>query len=128
MARNLTDPETGFLKSGMTLLHDRDSKYTAYFDRFLKESGVETLRLPGQSPNCNAHAERFVRSVKSQCLSRMIITDEAQLRKALKEYVEYYNHERCHQGWATESRNRGRKTFPGAGRERSGRNNAWEVY
>ncbi len=98
MARNLTDPETGFLEPGMMLLHDRDSKYTAHFDRILNESGVETLKLPAQSPNCNAHAERFVRSVKSQCLSRMIITSEEQLRKALKEYLEYYNHERPHQG------------------------------
>lgn len=98
MARNLTDPETGFLEEDMLLLHDRDTKYTAHFDRILNESGVETLKLPAQSPNLNAHAERFVRSVKEQCLNRMIITGEEQLRKALKEYVEYYNQERCHQG------------------------------
>jgi putative transposase len=98
MARNLTDPETGFLKESMLLLHDRDTKYTAHFDRLLNESGVETLKLPARSPNLNAHAERFVRSVKEQCLSRMIITSVERLRKALKEYVEYYNHERCHQG------------------------------
>jgi len=98
IARNVTDPETGFLEEGMLLLHDRDTKYTAHFDRILNESGIQTLKLPVQSPNCNAHAERFVRSVKNQCLSRMIITSEGQLRKALKEYTQYYNHERCHQG------------------------------
>jgi putative transposase len=98
MARNLTEPETGFLRKGTLLLHDRDTKYTAHFDRILNESGVETLKLPARSPNLNAHAERFVRSVKEQCLSRMIITSEEGLRKALKEYIEYYNHERCHQG------------------------------
>lgn len=98
MARNLTDPETGFLEPGMFLLHDRDTKYTAHFARLLGESGIETLKLPARSPNLNAHAERFVRTVKEQCLSRMIITSEGQLRKALKEYVEFYNHERCHQG------------------------------
>jgi transposase InsO family protein len=98
MAWNLTDPETGFLSEGMLLLHDRDAKYTAHFDRILNASGVETLKLPARSPNLNSHAERFVRSVKEQCLNRMIITSQNQLRKALKEYVEYYNHERCHQG------------------------------
>jgi transposase InsO family protein len=98
IAKNLTDPEAGFLEEGMLLLHDRDTKYTAHFDRILNESGVETLKLPAKSPDLNAHAERFVRSVKTQCLSRMMITNEEQLRKALREYAEYYNHERCHQG------------------------------
>ena len=98
IARNITDPETGFLEPGTKLLHDRDGKYTAHFDRLLDECGIETLRTPPKSPNCNAHAERFVRSLKQQCLSRKIITNENQLRKTLKEYVEYYNHERCHQG------------------------------
>jgi hypothetical protein len=98
MARNLTDPETGFLKPGTILLHDRDTKYTSHFDRLLNGSGIKTLKLPPKSPNTNAHAERFVRSVKEQCLSKMIITSEDQLRKALKEYVEFYNQERCHQG------------------------------
>ncbi len=98
MARNLTDPETGFLKDGMTLLHDRDDKYTAHFDRILNECAIETLKLPPESPNLNAHAERFVRSVKEQCLSRLMITSEKQLRKALRQYAEYFNHERCHQG------------------------------
>jgi hypothetical protein len=98
MARNLTDPETGFLKPGTKLLHDRDTKYTSHFDRILNGSGVKTLKLPPKSPNTNAHAERFVRSVKEQCLSKMIITSEDQLRKALIEYVGFYNQERCHQG------------------------------
>jgi putative transposase len=98
MARNLTDPETGFLKPGMKLLHDRDTKYTAHFARTLDESGVQTLKLPAKSPKLNAHAERFVRTVKEQCLSRIIIIGEEQLRKALKEYIEFYNDERCHQG------------------------------
>ncbi len=98
MARNITDPETGFLSEGMLLLHDRDTKYTSQFDRTLNESGIETLKLPAQSPNLNAHAERFVRSVMEHCLNRMIITSEEHLRKVLKEYVDYYNHERCHQG------------------------------
>lgn len=98
VARNLTDPETGFLKEKTILLHDRDTKYMAHFCRILNQSGVETKKLPPESPNLNAYAERFVRTVKEQCLSRMIITSEEQLRKALKEYLEYYHHERSHQG------------------------------
>lgn len=96
--RNLTDPETGFLKEGMFLLHDRDGKYTAHFDRLLNESGIETVMLPPRSPNCNAHAERFVRTLKEQCLSKLVIVSEGQLRKVLLEFTEYYNHERPHQG------------------------------
>ena len=93
-----TDPETGFLKPGMLLLHDRDTKYTAHFCRLLNETGIKTLKLPAESPNLNAYAERFVKTIKEQCLSRMIITSEEQLRKAVKEYLEYYHRERGHQG------------------------------
>jgi putative transposase len=98
MARNLTDPENGFLTGKTLLLHDRDTKYTAHFDRLLNESGIETPKLPAESPNLNAYAERFVRTIKEQCLSQMVITKEEKLRRVLKEYEEYYNQERCHQG------------------------------
>ncbi len=121
MARNLTDPETGFLvsqasksknipsgetipgelkgiKSDLILLHDRDGKYTAHFDRILNETSIETMELPPESPNLNAYAERFVRTIKEQCLSRLIITSEESLRKAIKDYIEFYHHERSHQG------------------------------
>src|SRR5271157_77261 len=73
MARNLTDPDAGFLPEKGHLLHDRDTKYTAHFDRILNESGIKTLKLPPESPNLNAYAERFVRTVKEQCLSKLII-------------------------------------------------------
>ena len=112
MAKNLTDPESGFLEDGMVMLHDRDTKYTANFASLLNESGIETLKLPPKCPNMNAHAERFVRSVKQQCLSRMIITSEEQLRKALREYETYYNQERPHQGignWIPAEYSTGRK-------------------
>lgn len=98
IARNITDPETRFLPQKFILLHDRDTKYTAHFARILNESGIATKKLPPESPNLNAYAERFVRSIKEQCLSRLIITSEEMLRKALKEYVEFYHHERGHQG------------------------------
>jgi putative transposase len=98
MARNLTDPEHGFLKGDCVLIHDRDAKFTAHFDRLLNESGIKTVKLPPQSPNLNAYAERFVRTVKEQCLNRLLIVGESMLRKALKEFAEHYHHERCHQG------------------------------
>lgn len=98
MARNLTDPETGFLPHKSLLLHDRDDKYTAHFCRLLNEAGVKTVKLPAESPNLNAFAERFVRSIKEQCLSRLIVTSEEFLRKAVKNYVEFYHHGRAHQG------------------------------
>ncbi len=98
IARNFTDPETGYLKEKNILLHDRDSKYTSHFARILNESDVQTIKLASQSPNMNAYAERFVGSVKEQCLSRLIIISEKQLRKVLKEYLAFYHHERGHQG------------------------------
>jgi putative transposase len=98
IARNLTDPEIGFLPKGALLLHDRDAKYTSHFCRILNDAGIETIPLPPKSPNLNAYAERWVRTVKDQCLKRLIITSEEQLRKALKEFVEFYHHERGHQG------------------------------
>lgn len=91
-------PEWGFLKDGTILLHDRAGQFCPAFDRILNDAGVRTLKLPPQSPNLNAHVERFVRTVKEQCLSRLIITSEDMLRKALREFVEYYHHKRCHQG------------------------------
>jgi len=98
MARNLTDPDAGFLPEKGHLLHDRDTKYTAHFDRILNESGIKTLKLPPESPNLNAYAERFVRTVKEQCLSKLIITSEDSLRKALRAFLDFYHHGRAHQG------------------------------
>lgn len=121
MAKNLTDPESGFLKEGMVLLHDRDTKYTSHFDRTLNESRIETIKLPPESPNLNAYAERLVRSIKEQCLSRTIITSEEQLRKALKEYEIYYNQERPHQGignWVPSEYSKGQKEVKPIGKIR----------
>ena len=66
----------------------------------MEAAGVEVLRTPPRSPNLNAFAERFVRSIKEECLSRMIFFSEAQLRTAVREYVEHYHRERNHQGLA----------------------------
>ena len=96
--RNLTDCEAGFLKEARYLIHDRDPLFTRSFREILKSSGIETLKLPARSPNLNAYAERFVRSIKSECLRRMIFFGESSLRRAIGEYLEHYHAERAHQG------------------------------
>ena len=69
-----------------------------YFDFGLGREGVEVIRLPPRSPNLNAFAERFVRSVKSECLSKLVPIGARMLRRALREYMEHYHGERNHQG------------------------------
>jgi len=98
IARNLTDAEAGFLNGSRYLIHDRDPLFTKSFRETLGSSGVETVKLPARSPNLNAYAERFVRSVKSECLAQIIPLGERHLRHAVKEYTEHYHIERNHQG------------------------------
>ncbi len=102
IARNLTDPIDGFLRGHRSLICDRDSKFTAQFKRFLKDEGVDVILTPRQAPNANAYAERFVLSIKSECLRRMIFFGEASLRRAIAEYVGHYHGERAHQGIGNE--------------------------
>ena len=90
--------EGGFLAGKKYLIHDRDPLFTKKFESILKTAGVESVKLPPRSPNLNAHAERFVRSVKEECLSHLILSSEDQLRYVLSEYLQYYHHERIHQG------------------------------
>ena len=98
IARNVTDPIDGFLSDTRYLIMDRDAIFTAEFRNFLKQEGVKSVRLPPRSPNLNAHAERFVRTIKESCLNRMIFFGENSLRTAIHEFVEFYQHERNHQG------------------------------
>ena len=77
---------------------DRDAKYTQEFRDHLDREGVKPVRCPVRAPNCNAFAERFVRSIKQECLDRIILFGEASLRRALSEYVEHYHGERNHRG------------------------------
>ena len=102
MARNLTDIGDGFLKDHRFLICDRDTKFTAQFKRILRDVGVEVALTPKQAPNCNAYAERFVLSIKSECLRRVIFFGEASLRRAISEYVVHYHEERAHQGIGNE--------------------------
>jgi transposase InsO family protein len=98
VAKNLTDANAGFLAGKRFPIVDRDSKYSLAFRTLLNESGIEMVRLPARSPNLNPFAGRFVRSIKSECLSRMIFFGERSLRKATLEYAAHYHTERNHQG------------------------------
>src|SRR5918911_2649806 len=98
VARNVTMEAWGSLAPGQYLIHDRDTKFCAAFQQIIDAAGVTRVPLPPRSPNLNAYAERWVRSVKEECLSRVILFGEASLRHALQEYVEHYHHERNHQG------------------------------
>jgi transposase InsO family protein len=97
VARNVTMEEWGFLSPGQYLIHDRDGKYCPAFQQPIDATGVKRVPLPPRSPNLNAYAERWVRSVKEECLSRLIFFGEASLRHTLTQYVEHFHHERNHQ-------------------------------
>jgi putative transposase len=97
IARNVTGWD-GDLEQARYLIHDRDSKYTKSFDAILKSAGIKPVRLPPRSPNLNPFAERFVRSIKAECLESMILFGERSLRHVIREYVAHYHAERNHQG------------------------------
>ena len=98
MGRHITDSETGLLQCKRKLIIDRDTKYCREFRQLLEQSGTAIIRLPPRSPNLNAYAERFVRSIKQECMRRMIFFGEASLRRARSEYLAHYHQERNHQG------------------------------
>jgi transposase InsO family protein len=98
IARNLTDAEQGILTGKRYLIHDRDPLFTAEFLKMIADAGVESVKLPPRSPNLNAHAERFVRSIKESCLERLIFFGEGSLRTAIQNYVAHHHGERNHQG------------------------------
>ena len=98
VARNACDVDDGVLSEGRKLLIDQDAKYSGDWRTFVKQQGVEVIRLPPKSPNLNAYAERFVRSIKDECLNRMIFIGEAALRRVIGEFMAHYHAERNHQG------------------------------
>jgi putative transposase len=98
IARNLTDVIDGFFAGKRYLIHDRDPLYTKDFLSILAGSGIESVKLPPRSPNLNAYAERFVRTIKEGCLEQMIFFGEDSLRNAIREFVAHYHFERNHQG------------------------------
>lgn len=98
MSRELTNDHDGFLKDASHLIVDRDGSFLALREYLTTKTNITPVVLPPKSPNLNAFQERFFRSLKSECLERMIFLSERQLRKALKDYVDHYHSERNHQG------------------------------
>jgi transposase InsO family protein len=98
IARNATDENWGHIAQRHYALHDRDTKFCASFRTTLAAGGIRPIQLPARSPSLNAFAERWVRSVKQECLSKLILFGEASLRRALGEFVEHFHTERNHQG------------------------------
>jgi putative transposase len=98
MARNLTDSVDGFLRNATYLIHDRDPLFTAAFEGILRERGVKCVRIPAQSPNCNPHVERFVETIKYECLNHFVLFGERHLRRVIQEFMAHYQRERFHQG------------------------------
>jgi putative transposase len=104
IARNLTDPVDGFLRDATHLIHDADPLFTANFKAILrppnyaKSEGVKCVKIPPRSPNCNAFAERFVKTIKYECLRHFVFFGQRHLRYVISEYMDHYHAERFHQG------------------------------
>jgi hypothetical protein len=98
IARNITDDMEGFFKGKRYLIHDRDPLYTQEFLSPLADAGIESVKLPPRSSNLNAYAERFVRSIKEECLEQMILFGEDALRNSIREFLDHFHRERNHQG------------------------------
>jgi transposase InsO family protein len=98
IARNITDDVEGFFKGKRYLIHDRDPLYTHEFLSMLSDAGIESVKRPPRSPNLNAYTERFVRSIKEECLEQMILFGEDALRDSIREFLDHFHQERNHQG------------------------------
>jgi hypothetical protein len=100
VVRMLTMPETGVMPASEVLICDRDRKWSGDVRRRLRDAEIRVAVTPERAPNANAYAERFVRSIKEECLDRLIPIGDRHFRRALTEYVEHYHRERNHQGLA----------------------------
>ena len=98
VARNLLDPGESFLRNATHLIHDRDPPYTKAWTTLLKSEGVKCVPIPAHSPNCSPHAERFVKTARTECLDHFVIFGERHLRLLLREFLAHYQAERFHQG------------------------------
>jgi len=115
VGRNLIDPWAAFPRSSSYLIHDRATVFREPFRQLLRSAQVEGLRLPARSPNLNAFAERFVRTIRQGCLDRMVFFGVTALRRAVEEFVIHYNQERNHQGLADQLIRREVPGFPVGG-------------
>lgn len=115
MGRNLIDPWAGFLRSSRYLIHDRATVFSEPFRQLLRSAQVEGMRLPARSPNLNAFAERFVRTIREECLDRMVFFGEDSLRRAVEEFVVHYSAERNRQSLGNRIIQPEVPTFPAVG-------------
>lgn len=98
IARNVTDTATGFLRAKRYLVIDRETHCCDAFKQILRAAGATPVRIPASSPNCNVIGERFVLSIKSECLDRFVLFGTDSLRRATSEFVVQYLSERNHKG------------------------------
>jgi transposase InsO family protein len=98
VARQLVDAVDGFALGKTHLIIDRDSKYSDAFRETLSSAGVKIVLCSPRVPQCNAYAERFVRSIKEECLNRLVFLSEKHLRTTLSLYSGHYRRQRNHQG------------------------------
>ena len=98
IARNMCDMWDGFMLGKKYLIHDRDPLFNKRFDSVFESISIEIKKLPPFMPQMNARMENFIRAIKTECLDKIIFTSERQLRLAVMEYLEYWNHYRPHAG------------------------------
>jgi transposase InsO family protein len=103
MARNLVWELQEAKHSVRFLIRDRDTKFTANFDEVLRSEGIKTIRTPVRAPRANAFAERWAKTVRTECLDHLLIVSQRQPERVLRTYVEHYNSARPHRGIALES-------------------------
>lgn len=115
-ARNLTDPFDGFLIDVRKLILDRDSIFIKSFRDILKQANISCVRLPRRSPDLNTYIERFMKTIKYECLEKMVLFGEKSLRKVVKEFLEDYHKERNHQGIGNQIIEPGREVLQLEGR------------
>ncbi len=98
IARNLTDAREDRDTPVRFLVHDRDKRFGPTFDEVFRAEGIEIIRTPWRAPKANAYAERFIRTVRTECLDRLLIVGERHLRRVLETYADHYNNQRPHRG------------------------------
>jgi transposase InsO family protein len=102
VGRTLTLADEGPLRRHRVLICDRDGKWSAATRQMVEDAGIHVVQTPHRAPNANAYAERFVRSIKEECLDRIIPLGERHFRRAVHEFVAHYHRERNHQGLSNE--------------------------